>query len=82
MKKKIRVLFAGLFLLVITGCGYDGSYRYPCQDPTNWEKAECNPPVCEASGTCTKDLLGNSKVELPPTDGTTADVVTEGETNG
>lgn len=82
MKKIIRVVFAGALLLSLTSCGYDGSYRYPCQDPANWEKAECNPPVCEASGTCTKDLIGNSKVELPTVDGTTADVVTEGETNG
>jgi predicted small lipoprotein YifL len=82
MKKKIRAVFAGLMLFSLTACGYDGSYRYPCQDPANWEKAECNPPVCEASGTCTKDLIGSSTVELPTVDGTTADVVTEGETNG
>lgn len=42
---------------LLSGCGYDGHYRYPCQDPANWEKAECNPPICEATGTCTKDLI-------------------------
>ena len=82
MKKLLPIALSGILMLSLTACGYDGNYRYPCQDPLNWEKAECNPPVCEASGTCTKDLLGNSKVELSPTDGTTADVVTEGETNG
>ena len=40
-----------------SGCGYDGSYRYPCQDPANWEAEECQPPLCEADGTCTKFLL-------------------------
>ena len=35
------------------------SFRYPCQDPANWEAAECNPPICEATGTCTKDIVGN-----------------------
>jgi len=43
--------------LMLTGCGYDGWVRYPCQEPKNWETAECNPPICEATGTCTKDLL-------------------------
>jgi len=47
--------FFGLFM--ISGCGYDGSYRYPCQDPTNWDAAECTEPLCEADGTCTKYLL-------------------------
>lgn len=44
--------------IAITGCGYDGHYRYPCQDPANWGSKECIPPLCEASGTCTTDLLG------------------------
>jgi hypothetical protein len=58
MKRILPIAFSGLLMLSLTSCGYDGSYRYPCQDPTNWEKAECNPPICEASGTCTKDIIG------------------------
>ena len=59
MKKKVLVGFSTLFLtLPLAGCGYDGHYRYPCQDPANWENAECKPPICEASGTCLEDLLG------------------------
>lgn len=47
-----------LFLVsVLSGCAYDGSYRYPCQDPANWELAECKPPICNASDTCTTDLI-------------------------
>jgi hypothetical protein len=34
-------------------------YRYPCQDPANWGIEECNPPICNATGTCTKDLVAN-----------------------
>jgi hypothetical protein len=49
------VVFA--LCLVMAGCGYDGGYRYPCQDPVNWESAECNPPLCNASDFCTKDLI-------------------------
>jgi hypothetical protein len=57
MKKLIIILSSAILL---TACGYDGSYRYPCQDPANWEAVECNPPLCEASGTCTKDLIGGT----------------------
>jgi len=42
-------------LILLTGC--DGHYRYPCQDPANWGKLECNNEVCKAEGTCTSDVL-------------------------
>ena len=31
-------------------------YRYPCQDPLNWQNAECKPPICTAAGTCPEML--------------------------
>lgn len=46
-----------LMLAVTASCGFDGGYRYPCQDPANWNKPECIPPLCEADGTCSRDLL-------------------------
>jgi len=47
------------FLIAITlsGCGYQGWVRYPCQEFENWEKPECKPPQCIPTGTCTKDIL-------------------------
>jgi len=51
-----RLIFVGL--LVLAGCGYDGHYRYECQDPANWEAEECNPPMCKVDGMCTETLLG------------------------
>lgn len=66
----MRKFFAvGLLALTLTACSPSNleRYRYPCQDPANWEKAECNPPICEASGTCTKDLITIT------TDGTTVE---------
>jgi hypothetical protein len=54
--KKLGLLFALSFLLV--SCGYDGHYRYECQDPLNWAKEECNPPVCKVDGACSKELIG------------------------
>jgi hypothetical protein len=40
-----------------SSCSYNGSYRYPCQDPANWKSPDCEPPICVASGTCTRDLI-------------------------
>lgn len=54
MKK--LALTAGILLL--SACGYDGGYRYSCQDPENWEAPECNPPICKVDGNCTETLLG------------------------
>jgi hypothetical protein len=44
-----------LLLLMLAAC--HDSYRYPCQDPDNWGKKICEPPACESSGTCTKDVV-------------------------
>ncbi len=46
----------------MAGCGFDGAYRYECQDPKIFtdRKAhpECHKPICESSGICSEDLLG------------------------
>ena len=62
MKRITAIALSGLLMLSLTSCGYEGFYRYPCQDPANWEKAECNPPICEATGTCTKDVIGKDPI--------------------
>jgi len=43
--------------LLLSGCGYQGWVRYECQEYENWNKAECQPPRCDITGTCSKDLL-------------------------
>jgi hypothetical protein len=76
LKFGFAVILAVLLTTSLTACSNPeglNRYRYPCQDPVNWEKAECNPPVCEASGLCTKDLLGKT------TDGTTVESGTPNE---
>jgi hypothetical protein len=57
MRKLITIALSGLLMLSLTGCDSLNRYRYSCQDPVNWELKECNPPVCEASQTCTKDVI-------------------------
>ncbi len=59
--RKIGASLASLILAItLTSCGYDGSYRYECQNPANWDNAECNPPICETSGTCSRDIVGKT----------------------
>jgi hypothetical protein len=53
-----KCLIGGILLtLLLSGCGYQGWVRYPCQEYENWKNPKCNPPQCEAIGQCTKDLL-------------------------
>lgn len=45
-----------VILLFLSGCEY--RYRYPCQDPQNWKKIECQNMACKVEGECTEDTLG------------------------
>lgn len=47
------------FLVVLTGC--DERYRYPCQNPENWDNKYCQKPFCSANGTCPEDLTHYEK---------------------
>jgi len=67
MKRIIPIALSALLVILLTGCGYQGFYRYPCQNPKNWKNVECNPPVCEASGTCTKDVFGTGVITTTET---------------
>jgi hypothetical protein len=48
-----------LILPLLVACSEN--YRYPCQDPDNWEKKECQRPYCSANGTCPEDLTPYEK---------------------
>ena len=54
--KRLSLVLIPIFALA--SCGYDGKYRYACQDPANWGKTECEPPECKVDGACTETLLG------------------------
>jgi hypothetical protein len=58
-----KVFFTVILAALLSGCGYDGHFRYPCQDPANWETAECKPPVCTANGACPEDLVSQEEIE-------------------
>lgn len=44
-----------IVLVMLSAC--EDRYRYPCQNPENWELDECKPPICTASGTCPEQLV-------------------------
>lgn len=76
MKKTLISSIIIATTLLLSGCGWSGYYRYPCQDPKNWNATECKPPICTADGWCTPDLLGfdpNATVETTTTDTGTTD---------
>jgi hypothetical protein len=43
-------------------------FRYPCQDPDNWDKKECTKPTCEVTRTCPEHILkgGNNATQNNP----------------
>ena len=48
---------AVVIALLCAGCGFDGGYRYPCQNPDNWQTDDCQSPRCDVWGTCPDQLV-------------------------
>jgi hypothetical protein len=48
-----------LIVFLLASCGEH--YRYPCQNPENWEIKQCKKPYCSANGTCPEDLTHYEK---------------------
>lgn len=52
-------------------------FRYPCQDPDNWDKKECKKPYCEVTGTMSGIMLSGSKENQAKTEKAVDAVVEE-----
>lgn len=53
--KDIKLLkWLGLLLLLPLGLAFcsEERFRYPCQNPDNWEEPMCQKPICEVTRTC------------------------------
>lgn len=48
-------------LILLVGC--EQYYRYPCQDPENWNNAECKKPVCEVNRDCPEYIFKGGALE-------------------
>ena len=60
---KLRWLCLILALVWLNGCD---RFRYPCQDPENWEKKECKRPYCSSTGTCPDQLTKPEDAKVEP----------------
>ena len=52
-------LFAVSVLALVAGC--EQHYRYPCQNPANWDKDFCQAPLCEVNRDCPKYIFQNQE---------------------
>lgn len=50
----MKTILTIIFAMMLVGC--EERYRYPCQDPHNWDKEYCKKPFCSGNGTCPEDL--------------------------
>ena len=69
-----RKLFLSLLVLIILPLGlaiFGGDrYRYPCQDPANWDKDFCKMPICDVNRTCPEHIFKGQRdprLGPPPT---------------
>jgi len=54
-----KLLYIIPLMILLTGC--EERYRYPCQNPENWDNKYCKKPYCSANGTCPDDLTHYEK---------------------
>ena len=72
--KKLLKWLMLLILLPLALAVFGGDrFRYPCQDPANWDKDFCQKPLCDVTRTCPEHIFkGGRDPRLgPPTETTT-----------
>lgn len=56
-----KKMFRWLALLIVLPLmlAYFGGdrFRYPCQDPANWDKEFCKMPICDVTRTCPEHIF-------------------------
>jgi len=53
LKWLLLLIVAPIALAVFGG----DRFRYPCQDPANWDKAQCQKPLCDVTRTCPEHVF-------------------------
>jgi hypothetical protein len=66
--KKLAKFLIILLLLPLSLAYFSGDrYRYPCQDPENWNKDMCKLPYCDVTRTCPQHIFkGQNDPRLGP----------------
>ena len=57
----MNYIVTALAALLLVGCDFE-YYRYACQNPDNWDTAECQKPLCEVSRTCPEHIFKSETV--------------------
>ena len=67
---KLFKWLAFLIILPIALAIFGGDrFRYPCQDPNNWDKPICQKPQCDVTRTCPEHVFkGQRDPRLGPQD--------------
>lgn len=72
MNDKTLFKYAALLILAPLALAVFGGdrFRYPCQDPANWDKDICKLPLCDVTRTCPEHIFkGGRDPRLgPPTE--------------
>ncbi len=68
-KKLIKYLVIILIIPIAAAFFAGDRFRYPCQDPANWDKDFCKMPACDVTRTCPEHIFkGQRDPRLgPPT---------------
>jgi hypothetical protein len=53
------LMAGGVLATVLFTSGCEQRYRYTCQDIKNWEKPECQKPLCAVHKDCPSDIFKN-----------------------
>ena len=70
MHDKRLIKYLLLLLLLPIGLAFCSGdrFRYPCQDPANWDKDFCKMPLCDVTRTCPEHIFkgGRDPRQGPP----------------
>lgn len=81
-KKLAKWLIVLVFLPVLVAFFGGDRFRYPCQDPKNWDKEICQKPLCDVTRTCPEHIFkGQRDPRLGPPPETTSNPVTMTQSN-
>jgi hypothetical protein len=60
--KKLFKWLAFLIALPLALAVFGGDrFRYPCQDPSNWDKPMCQKPACDVTRSCPEHIFKGQK---------------------
>ena len=62
--KRISIIITAFSLSFLSACGQH--YRYPCQNPENWETEACKRPLCEVNRDCPDHIFWEEESQSRP----------------